>query len=517
MTVSDTTVKVSGGLLRGTVADGCLVFRGIPYARPPIGPLRFRPPVTCEPWTDVLDAAAVGPISYQFPNSLEMLQGRPDLPQSEDCLSLNVWTRNTDGDDRPVMVWIHGGGYLNGTGAADWFDGTSFALTHNVVLVTINYRLNVFGYLHLANLAPNEEGSGNCGLLDQIAALKWVRDNIASFGGDPNNVTLFGESAGAMSVGVILGTPSAAGLVHRAILQSGAAVNVTTAEDATAVTTSILAHLGLSPNQQGVAELRRLPAGRIMEAYGAVMVSQPPDMAAKRVIPTFAPVVDHFVLPVPPMEAISAGASASVPVMIGTNVDEMEIMRLIEASIYDFDDDELWRRAGNVFGDLASDALALYRVLGHGTTQHSWIAVDTDRMFLLPAIELAETRTGAKGITWMYLFRWATSSFGGDLGAVHTLEIPFVFNTLDRSGSLELTGGPTEAARPLAEEMHRTWAAFARNGDPTNKSIPEWTPYESGRRATMIFGLPCVVEDDPLRNRRVFWQERLGRAKVANA
>ena len=190
------------------------------------------------------------------------MQGRLDLPQSEDCLTLNIWTPEPDGAHRPVMVWIHGGAYLNGTGAAEWFDGTSFATRHDVVLVTINYRLAVFGYLHLAGLSPEEVGSGNCGLLDQVAALQWVADNIASFGGDPGNVTVFGESAGAMSVGVLLGTPAAAGLFHRAILQSGAASNVTTADDATAVAVALLGALGLSPDVEGVTRLRELPASR---------------------------------------------------------------------------------------------------------------------------------------------------------------------------------------------------------------------------------------------------------------
>ena len=224
MAESEPTVTLRNGVLRGMGTEGCCIFRGIPYAQPPVGPLRFRPPVPPAPWRGVREATSAGAIAHQFPTDLEVMQGRMDLPQSEDCLTLNIWTPSLEGADRPVMVWIHGGGYLTGTGAAEWFDGTSFARNHGVVVVTINYRLNVFGYLHLADLAPGEEGSGNCGLLDQLAALQWVSDNISSFGGDRGNVTVFGESAGAMSVGVILGAPGSAGLVHRAILQSGAAV-----------------------------------------------------------------------------------------------------------------------------------------------------------------------------------------------------------------------------------------------------------------------------------------------------
>lgn len=504
MATNGSLVQLRAGQIEGVRLEGVSVFRGVPYARPPVGPLRFRPPVECEPWEGVRDARKVGPIAHQFPTDLEEMQGRLDLPQSEDCLTLNIWTPQPDGARRPVMVWIHGGAYLNGTGAAEWFDGTSFATVGDVVLVTINYRLAVFGYLHLAGLSPNEEGSGNCGLLDQIAALKWVADNIASFGGDPGNITIFGESAGAMSVGVILGTPAATGLFHRAILQSGAAANVTTAADATGITTALMAALGLSPDEQGVSQLRELPASEIMGAYGAVLMSHAPDMAAARIVPTFAPVVDGVVLPQEPLQAIRQGASSSVPVMIGTNRDEMEIMRLLDKSIYDFDDDEVERRAAELFGDLSGEALTLYRGPERRTTENVWTAVDTDRLFLMPAIALAEAHGDAGGTTWLYLFTWTTTAFGGRMGAVHTLEIPFVFNNFALGASPELTGGPPEHAHALGDRMHRTWARFARHGDPTHDGIA-WAPYEPQERATMIFDTECAVVGDPQRDRRVLW------------
>jgi para-nitrobenzyl esterase len=505
MTTNESVVRLRTGLIEGERLDAVSVFRGVPYARPPVGPLRFRPPRQGAPWEGVRDARNVGPIAHQFPTDLEAMQGRLDLPQSEDCLTLNIWTPEPDAARRPVLVWIHGGAYLNGTGAAEWFDGTSFATRHDVVLVTINYRLAVFGYLHLAGLSPDEVGSGNCGLLDQIAALQWVADNIASFGGDPGNVTVFGESAGAMSVGVLLGTPAADGLFHRAILQSGAASNVTTAEDATSVAVAVLTALGLSPDKEGVTRLRTLPADDIMAAYGAVAMSHAPDMAAARVVPTFAPVVDGVVLPQEPLRAIREGASSSVPVMIGTNRDEMEIMRFLDQSIYDFGDEEIERRGANLFGELAGEALALYRGPGRGTTQNVWTAVDTDRTFLMPAIALAEAHVAAGGATWLYFFTWTTAAFGGRMGAVHTLEIPFVFNNFALGASPELTGGPPAHAYALGERMHRTWAHFARHGDPTNDGLPEWAPYEPAQRATMIFDTECAVVSDPQRDRRVLW------------
>jgi para-nitrobenzyl esterase len=506
METKSPVVRLRAGRIVGVRVEGACVFRGVPYAQPPVGPRRFRPPVECEPWDGVRDARDFGPIAHQFPTDLEEMQGRMDLAQSEDCLTLNIWTPEPDGERRPVMVWIHGGAYLNGTGAAEWFDGTSFATRHNVVLVTINYRLAVFGYLHLAGLSPQEVGSGNSGLLDQIAALRWVADNIASFGGDPGNVTVFGESAGAMSVGVILGTPQAAGLFHRAILQSGAASSVTTADDATAVTVAVMTALGLTPDQKGVTRLRELPASEIMAAYGAVAVSHAPDMTAARVVPTFAPVVDGVVLPTEPLRAISEGASSSVPVMIGTNRDEMEIMRLLDKSIYDFGDDELERRAVTLFGDLSGAALSLYRGPEGGAAENAWTAVDTDRTFLLPAIALAEAHTAAGGTTWLYFFTWTTTAFGGRMGAIHTLEIPFVFNNFALGASPELTGGPPAHAHALGDRMHGTWSQFARQGDPRHDGIPAWAPYEPTTRATMIFDTECAVVSDPQRARREFWQ-----------
>jgi para-nitrobenzyl esterase len=511
MTTSQSIVQLRAGRVRGLREDGVEVFRGVPYARPPIGPLRFRAPLECEPWNGVREATAAAPIAPQLSTPLEAMEGRMELPQSEDCLTLNVWTPASDGGRRPVMVWIHGGGYMNGTGAAEWFDGTSFAASHGIVLVTINYRLNVFGYLHLAELAPGEAGSGNCGLLDQIAALRWVHNNIAAFGGDPDNVTVFGESAGAFSVGIILGTPGAAGLMHRAILQSGAAAHVISTERATTIATEVITELGFRPDERGIAEMRQLSTDQVLAAFGAVAQRHPPDGGSEDMALMIAPVVDGFVLPVEPMTAIRQGASAGIPVMIGTDLNEMEIMRLLDESFYDLDDDEVARRCAKVFGDLATRALALYRGPTRGMTGNAWTAVDTDRTFLIPAIELAEVRAATGGATWMYLFTWTTTAFGGRMGAVHTLEIPFVFNTLDRGAAPELTGGPPDHARPLAGRMHRTWAQFARHGDPNHDGLPQWEVYEPERRATMIFDVECVVEHDAQRDRRLLWQERAAR------
>ncbi|MGE3327693.1 MAG: carboxylesterase/lipase family protein, partial [Acidimicrobiia bacterium] len=323
----DRVVTVSSGSLRGERFDGGLVLRGIPYASPPVGPRRFRPPEPAEAWSGVRDATAYGDIARQMATPLEALNGNDLRAQSEDCLSLNVWTPACDGGRRPVMVWIHGGAFLTGSGATPTFDGSSFAREHDIVVLTINYRLNVFGFLHLGGIDPSEVGSGNCGLLDQIAALEWVKENISRLGGDPANVTLFGESAGAMSVGILLATPAARGLFRKAILQSGAASSTVDLETAQHAAEQLLARLGLSTDADPIASLRALPADDVLAAYVDTVrhlsASIPPERAGF----LFAPVVDGAVLPVDPLTALRQGASSDVAVMIGTNADEMEVMR----------------------------------------------------------------------------------------------------------------------------------------------------------------------------------------------
>ncbi|MGD9795841.1 MAG: carboxylesterase/lipase family protein, partial [Acidimicrobiia bacterium] len=462
----DRVVTVSSGSLRGERFDGGLVLRGIPYASPPVGPRRFRPPEPAEAWSGVRDATAYGDIARQMATPLEALNGNDLRAQSEDCLSLNVWTPACDGGRRPVMVWIHGGAFLTGSGATPTFDGSSFAREHDIVVLTINYRLNVFGFLHLGGIDPSEVGSGNCGLLDQIAALEWVKENISRLGGDPANVTLFGESAGAMSVGILLATPAARGLFRKAILQSGAASSTVDLETAQHAAEQLLARLGLSTDADPIASLRALPADDVLAAYVDTVrhlsASIPPERAGF----LFAPVVDGAVLPVDPLTALRQGASSDVAVMIGTNADEMEVMRIQIETFYAFDDDETQRRFESVFGAYAGEAAGLYEAVVAGTPHHRWTAVDSDKGFFMPAVRLAEARWEHSDDTWMYLFAWPTTAFDGRLGSYHTLEIPFVFNSLDRGAAPRVTDGPPEAARQLALRMHAAWARFARSGEP---------------------------------------------------
>jgi para-nitrobenzyl esterase len=511
VTAAAPVVELATGRLRGERGDGVSVFRAVPYARPPVGPLRFRPPEPAPPWAGVRDATADGPICPQLLTPLETLVGRPDLPQDEDCLTVNVWTPATHGGRRPVLVWIHGGAWLNGTGAESWFDGSSFARRHDVVVVTMNYRLNVFGWLHLGGLSDDEADSGNAGLLDQVAALRWVREHIGAFGGDPARVTVAGESAGAMSVGTLLATPTASGLFHRAILQSGVGANVTTPEAATAMTRLILDRAGVPADRAGVAALRALPAGRLLGAYTQLLMDDPMVHAPEELGFQLGPVAGVPSLPQPPVDAIrDRGAAAAVPVLVGTDAHEMEIMRLNGEAFYDLDDAEVDRRFHRLFGPAADDAIAIFQKAAQETGGNPWTAVDTDRLFRIPSIQLAEDRERHGARTWMYLFRWPSSALGGRLGAAHTVEIPFVFNTLATPAAHAVTGGDEVSAQPLADLVHRTWAQFVTAGDPNHDGLPAWPVYDSTRRATMILDTQSFVEDDPERERRLLWRSMAG-------
>jgi para-nitrobenzyl esterase len=505
-------VELGPGRLRGEAGDGVTVFRGIPYAAPPVGDLRFRPPAPPTPWDGVRDAVAFGAIGLQVPTPLEVQQGRMDLPQDEDCLFLNVWTPACDDARRPVLLWIHGGAWLNGTGAAHWFDGTSFARRHDIVVVTINYRLDVFGWLHLGALSADEPDSGNCGLLDQVAALRWVHDHIAAFGGDPGTVTIAGESAGSMSVATLMATPAAEGLFHRAVMQSGVGVSHTTTERAAAVTEQILHHAGISADGDAVAALRALPADGLLDAYLGLLMADPLLLAPEQLEMVLGPVVGTPSLPRTPVDATRAGASAGIPVLVGTDEHEMEIMQLNVPTFYELDETELERRFRSVFGTAAEHASAMYREAAKETVGRPWTVVDTDRLFRVPSIELAQDREPHGASTWMYLWRWRSLACDGGLGAVHTVEIPFVFNTLQTAPGLAITGDPSPSAQDLADAVHATWAQFIRHGDPNGGGLPEWPRYDRARRATMIIDVESAVEDDPERDRRLLWAgiERAG-------
>jgi para-nitrobenzyl esterase len=483
-----TIVATRSGKVEGFERDGVHVFRGIPYAAPPVGLLRWKAPQREEAWSGTRDASSFSPQSAQTEFAMTKMMGEKQSPYSEDSLYLNVWTPACDDARRPVMVWIHGGAFLWGSGDTPWYDGTRFAVHGDVVVVTINYRLGPFGFLHLGDLFEGAfPGSGNAGILDQIAALEWVRDCIAAFGGDPERVTVFGESAGAASVGTLLGTPSARGLFRGAIPQSGAASWVATREHATGIAQRVVANLGVNPGD--VDALLAVPTDAVLSALPAFRED---GVAA---LP-FQPVVDGTVLIESPLSAIAAGNAAEVRVLTGTNLTEMTLFTIADPEMAALTDDGIRTRLRAAFGETGVPVLDNYRARRPNETPAAlWQEIATDGVFRIPAIRLLEAQSPHAPV-WSYLFTFETPAFGGILRSTHALEIPFVFDNLDRGGAEMLTGtGPERQS--IADAMHRAWIAFARTGDPRHDGIPEWPSYEPERRATIRFDTTCELLDDP--------------------
>ncbi len=487
--MSEPIVRTTSGPVRGVVRDDIHVFRSIPYAAPPVGERRFRPPVPVAPWTDPRDAGRFGPVAPQLPSPLEAALGAPDPVVDEaECLTLSIYTPGLDGAERPVLFWIHGGAFVSGTGGSPIYDGRRFATHGDVVVVSINYRLGAFGFLHLDEIFGEAvAGSGNAGILDQVLALEWVRDNIAAFGGDPGRVTIFGESAGGMSVGTLLALPAAQGLFHQAIVQSGGGSFVHSREQATAIARTVLAEVGATT----LAELEAVPTDVLLEAQGKALA------AVARIELPFMPVVDGSVLPQPPIDGVRGGSGA-VPTMIGTTKDEMTLFTQLDLGLGEIDGTAVSRALEASFGDRAEEVGAAYHSLVPSDVPSDVLtAVATDRVFRIPAIRLAEAGLGTRP-TYMYLFAWETPVFGGKLKSCHALELPFMWDAIDKPGLSVLTGDGPER-QGIADVMHAAWISFARTGDPG------WPAYDADRRATQVFDTTSEVVDDPMGAQRELW------------
>ena len=401
------------------------------------------------------------------------------------------------------MVWIHGGGFLMGSGSEPMYDGTTFARRGDVVFVSLNYRLADLGFLHLAHLDESYAGSGNNGILDQVAALEWVRDNIAALGGDPGNVTIFGESAGGMSVGALLVTPRAQGLFHKAIAQSGAVSNVIPDKLAAEVTDDFMGRLGVTT----VDELLEVSTEQLLEKRAAMVAERLVDASATfggeqmtGAIP-WQPVQDGTVIPDVAIEAIRGG-SAQVPLLVGTNRDEWKLFSMLDAET--ITEEVLQRRTRPIAGD-ATEFVDAYRAENPDLEPKDvFTEMASDLVFRVPAIRLAEAQLAHQPV-WMYLFDWKSRAFGGALGACHAMELPFVFNTVAKDNmALFLGDGPIPAA--LADQIQDAWIAFAHGSNPNHAGLPDWPAYDTATRPTMQLAEPCEVVEDPLAAARILWE-----------
>jgi para-nitrobenzyl esterase len=492
------------GKLEGAVEEEVLVFRGIQYGKSTAGKNRFLPPETPNPWSGVRPALEFGPICPQggalAGNALadqRTIGPLPSLPLSEDCLYLNVWTPAVqDHGKRPVLFWLHGRGFIEGAGSEGWYNGAKLAHSGDVVVITINHRLNLYGYLYLADLGGEKySASGLNGLLDAVLALRWVRDNIEAFGGDPGNVTLFGESGGGAKVSTLLALPQAEGLFHKAIIQSGPGLTGLLPETATAFTEKVLDFFALP--KDNIDKLQDLSIDQLNEAFQKLAGAGP---AAASLI---GPVVDGRLYPRHPFSPDAAPTSVNIPVIVGTNKDEATLFLAADPRRRRLTEEELHQRLKRLLGERKEEILAVYRKnRPHDTPWDLLIGISSESM-RLRSIQLAEAKCAVAGApVYMYWFTWESNYLKGLFKAAHAMEIPFVFNNPDIA--------PFTGDRPdryeLARVMSRSWINFARYGNPDGEGLPHWPPYDPKDRATMLFNVPCRVENDPHQEERLVWK-----------
>lgn len=487
------SVTCSAGEIQGRVKEEALLFAGIPYAQPPVGNLRFKAPQALRTFSEPYQAFKFGPAAPQVPSG-GMTDSAP-VRWDEDCLTLNVSApvsiSNTSGS-RPVLVWIHGGGYRTGQGAIPWYNGTRFARDQDIVVVSINYRLGALGFADLTHLGDEFKTSNVNGMLDQIAALQWVQRNIEAFGGDPKRVTIAGESAGAFSVGALMGCSAAQGLFSQAIAQSGAAHHTLPPAAAQTVGQTFCEHLGQN-NAVGVmaASVEDILSAQTTTAAEFESGAGFNNRLATTVSP-FYPVHGTELLPTNPLQAIKDGNAPTVRLLVGSNTDETTLW-----GYGDVDESKLQRVAED-YG-VAQHLKAYRNNRPTANAEQLLVALTSDHMFRIPCIRLAEAQLQHTPDVWMYLFNWQSRAFDGRLGATHALEIPFAFNNLDRAG-VDVFLGPGPSPQALADAMHQAWSTFIKTGQPG------WSNYRLADRSTMVFDDQSAITKDPMADERMIWE-----------
>lgn len=484
-------VDTAAGKVRGFVNRGINTFKGIPYGASTAGKNRFMPPVKMPAWSGTRDATTFGPTAPQAT--------LPEGPAAgEDCLVLNVFTPGVgDRQKRPVMVWLHGGGFRSGSGSAPILDGTSLADTHDVVVVTLNHRLNVFGFTYLAEaVGADFASSAGVGMLDIVAALAWVRDNIERFGGDPKLVTIFGQSGGGRKVATLMSMPSANGLFHRAIVESGAVLRLTTPEDGQRATEMLLAELGMKTSQ--ARELQNVSMEQLAQAGARLnekFVLREPGMTEN------SPVIDGTVLPSHPWDPAAPALSADIPLLIGYARTEETLYDRPTPQSLALDEAGLKERVAERLGRNGDPVIGAFRTAHpRATPWDLWILIATEHPRGAYSRELAKRKAAqAAAPAYLYRFDWETPEGGGHMRSPHTVEIPFVFNNIDIAGPL-ISKMPEAYA--LAEKVSASWAAFARTGNPNVPQLPAWPAYSAAMRDTLLFNNEIRVEQDPDRGPR---------------
>ena len=487
-------VETSNGPVRGLNKDGIYIFKGVRYAAPPVGKLRFKPPIPPTPWTEPVDA-------YDYGNRAMQGSG-PGGPVTsaqkadEDCLFLNVWTPGLDNRKRPVMVWLHGGGFSAGSGGDDFCNGKNLARKGDVVVVTLNHRLNVFGFLQLSEeWGPDYAASGQAGMLDIVMSLKWVKDNIKGFGGDPSNVTIFGESGGGRKVAMLMAMDPAKGLFHKAIIQSGSGLDAPSKADAVALGRELLKNMGIAEGD--VEALMSVDAKKIFDAQ-PLMPHSPPSPSGQLTVPIggFVPCVDGIALKRRPFIPDAPAISANVPLMIGSNKDEMAIFHGNDPKFGKYTEEEFIKHVREVLPGKADELVpALRSAFPDYSPTDLIVATDSLKGYFIATVFQAERKVALAGApVYVYLMAWETLSDNGRLRAHHALDVPLVFDNVEATRSMV---GPGPEPQHMADLMSSVWIAFARTGNPNTKGLPHWPAYSKEKRSTMFFDIDSHAVERP--------------------